>query len=100
MGVSKVDYAGTTLVDLTGDTVSSESLVEGYTATDASGEKITGTLGVATSEKDGLMAKEDKAKLDAIENVGTFTLDGTTLIITSTSTRFSLSGTTLTITSE
>lgn len=58
------------------------------------------TYGVATTSANGLMSSTDKKKLDSINAVGTFTLDGTTLNITSTSTIFSLSGTTLTITSE
>lgn len=54
----------------------------------------------ATTSANGLMSSTDKKKLDGINASGTFTLDGTTLNITSTSTKFSLSGTTLTITSE
>ena len=42
MGVSKVEFAGNTLIDLTGDTVQPTSLVAGYTATNAAGEKIDG----------------------------------------------------------
>lgn len=44
MGVSKVAYGGRTLVDLTSDTVSASSLRKGYTAHDASGNEVTGTL--------------------------------------------------------
>lgn len=44
MGVSKVEYAGNTLVDLTDDTVTSSSLLRGATAHDASGERIVGDL--------------------------------------------------------
>lgn len=44
MGVSKVEFAGQTLVDLTGDTVTPDSLLEGVTAHDASGAAITGTM--------------------------------------------------------
>lgn len=42
--VSKVEYGGRTLVDLTNDTVTPETLAKGATAHDASGNKITGTL--------------------------------------------------------
>lgn len=42
MGVSKVEFAGNTLIDLTGDTVQPTSLVAGYTATNSAGEKIEG----------------------------------------------------------
>ena len=44
MAVSKVVYAGTTLIDLTGDTVTAARLFKGYTAHDKSGAAITGTL--------------------------------------------------------
>lgn len=44
MAVSKVKYGNTTLMDLTSDTVASSKLVKGYTAHDASGASITGTL--------------------------------------------------------
>lgn len=40
---NKVVYNGTTLIDLTGDTVTPSVLMEGYTAHDASGALITGT---------------------------------------------------------
>ncbi len=42
MGVSKVDYFGRTLIDLTNDTVTAESLKEGITAHAKNGEQITG----------------------------------------------------------
>lgn len=44
MGVSKVIYNGKNLIDLTGDTVSPETLAKGITAHDMAGNKITGTL--------------------------------------------------------
>ena len=43
MGINKVVYNGGTLIDLTGDTVTSNSLLEGYTAHDRTGEIIIGT---------------------------------------------------------
>lgn len=39
---NKVVYGGNTLIDLTGDTVDAEHLLEGYTAHDATGAPITG----------------------------------------------------------
>lgn len=42
MGVSKVEYDGNTLIDLTGDTVTAESLMKNVTAHDAAGNQITG----------------------------------------------------------
>ena len=44
MGVNKVEANGETLVDLTNDTVTPETLAEGVTAHDASGEQIVGTM--------------------------------------------------------
>lgn len=44
MGVSKVDFAGNTLVDLTGDSVTPETLLEGATAHNAAGELIVGGM--------------------------------------------------------
>ena len=44
MGVNKVEYGDRTLIDLTNDTVSPESLKKGFTAHDKTGELITGTL--------------------------------------------------------
>lgn len=44
MGVSKVDYNGETLIDLTGDTVTPATLAEGATAHDMAGNPITGTM--------------------------------------------------------
>lgn len=43
MGVSKVDYAGKTLVDLTNDTIVTSALFSGYTAHNKAGEQIVGT---------------------------------------------------------
>lgn len=42
--VNKVVYNGDTLIDLTGDTVAADKMLEGYTAHDASGKIITGAL--------------------------------------------------------
>ena len=47
MGVSKVDFAGNTLVDLTGDSVTPETLLEGATAHNAAGDQIDGAVAVA-----------------------------------------------------
>lgn len=46
MAVNKVEYGGDTLIDLTGDSVTSQTLAEGETAHNAAGEEITGTLKV------------------------------------------------------
>lgn len=44
MAVNKVIYGGKTLMDLTGDSVTPETLAEGVTAHDASGTQITGRM--------------------------------------------------------
>lgn len=43
MGYNKIIYAGTTLIDLTSDTITAEDLRSGITAHDMSGEAIVGT---------------------------------------------------------
>lgn len=43
MAYNKIIYGGTTLIDLTGDTVTADRLLTGTTAHDMSGETITGT---------------------------------------------------------
>lgn len=43
---NKVIYDGNTLIDLTADTVTPESLLSGVTAHDASGATITGTVAI------------------------------------------------------
>ena len=43
MAVNKVVYGDTTLIDLTGDTVTADKLLLGYTAHDKSGQPIQGT---------------------------------------------------------
>ena len=59
MGVSKVAFDGDTLIDLTGDTVTAESLLLGFTAHGADGEAIIGTaekgfkVGVTTKSLSG-----------------------------------------------
>lgn len=50
MGISRVDYGDTTLIDLTQDTIKAEKLYSGYTAHKADGEAITGTLKTAALE--------------------------------------------------
>lgn len=44
MAVNKVIYDGETLIDLTSDTVASDSLAKGTTAHDKTGAEIIGTL--------------------------------------------------------
>lgn len=42
MGISKVEYNGETLLDISGDTVTPDTLAEGSTAHNSNGEQITG----------------------------------------------------------
>ena len=51
--VNKVVYGGTTLIDLTNDTVTAENLMEGYTAHDASGALIIGEASPDNAYFDG-----------------------------------------------
>ena len=51
MAVNKVEYAGNTLIDLTGDTVTAATLKAGVTAHGADGEPITGTMQTALQSK-------------------------------------------------
>lgn len=46
--VNKVEYNGSTLIDLTSDTVTPEALLAGYTAHDKSGAVINGAIEIAT----------------------------------------------------
>lgn len=43
MAINKVIYGGETLIDLTGDTVTADKILSGFTAHDKGGEPITGT---------------------------------------------------------
>ncbi|MBS6475449.1 MAG: hypothetical protein KH354_05650 [Clostridiales bacterium] len=43
MAINKVIYGGNTLIDLTGDTVTADKMLTGYTAHGKDGEAITGT---------------------------------------------------------
>lgn len=49
MGVSRVDYGGETLVDLTGDTVNPSVLLQGETAHGADGETVEGEVKIITT---------------------------------------------------
>lgn len=57
--VNKVEYDGSTLIDLTADTVTPASLAQGYTAHDASGAPITGSLNTAL-RSDSVTPSEDE----------------------------------------
>lgn len=59
MGRNKIIYDGNTLIDLTGDTVTEETLLAGITAHDAAGEVIEGecTYDADTSDADANAAE-------------------------------------------
>lgn len=71
MAVSKVVYNGSTLIDLTGDTVAADKLLEGYTAHDKAGAKITGTYTPVDLSKDTVTADKLLAGCTAHNASGT-----------------------------
>ena len=58
MAVNKVVYGSETLVDLTNDTVTPETLAVGVTAHDASGKVITGAMGCSIIDESGHIKPE------------------------------------------
>lgn len=72
MAVSKVNYGSTTLIDLTGDTVTADKLLSGYTAHGADGEAITGTYQDGSGS--GIQAQHITAASDTITISGSGTV--------------------------
>lgn len=66
MGVSKVDFGRTTLIDLTEDSVDAASLLRGKTAHNRAGDKVDGTLDVVSVHKkqNGVWSTIDKSSID------------------------------------
>lgn len=66
MGVSKVNFGGDTLIDLTNDSVTAGTLAKGATAHNAAGEQVVGTLDakgtfyVTVTQGNGNSATADK----------------------------------------
>ena len=54
--INKVIYGGDTLIDLTGDTVTADKILSGYTAHDASGATITGNCAFDANTSDATAA--------------------------------------------
>lgn len=54
--INKVVYGGEVLIDLTGDTVTADKVLKGYTAHDKSGETITGTCNYDVNSEDATVA--------------------------------------------
>lgn len=76
MAVNKVVYNGETLVDLTNDTVTSETLAEGVTAHDASGAVITGTMTQGGGGGSDLASKLFEEKIFVEHNITEIPADG------------------------
>lgn len=64
MGVSKVEFGGETLVDLTNDTVKENNLLKGATAHGADGEPVEGGVTVASLTTSLAVTEEGVSALD------------------------------------
>jgi hypothetical protein len=95
MAVNKVVYNNETLIDLTADTVTSDTLKSGYTAHSASGEVIEGTY--QASILDEYLAEPSTTIIDNDNDVITQTFDEGT-VVTSFSTEDNVDTITSTIT--
>lgn len=81
MAVSKVIYGGTTLIDLTTDTVVANKVLTGYTAHGADGEPITGTCSYDSNTQDATAADSEilngkTAYVKGSKKTGTMTNNG------------------------
>ena len=56
MAVNKIIYGGNTLLDLTGDTVTADKILEGFTAHDKTGNTITGNCKFDVNSQDATIA--------------------------------------------
>lgn len=56
MAINKVIYGGRTLIDLSGDTVTADKILDGFTAHDKKGEIITGTCKYDVDSSDATAA--------------------------------------------
>lgn len=56
MAINKVIYGGRTLIDLSGDTVTADKILDGFTAHDKKGETITGTCKYDVDSSDATVA--------------------------------------------
>lgn len=59
MANNKIIYNGKTLIDLTGDTVTADKLLNGIIAHDKSGEAITGTCNFDANTQDATVAQSE-----------------------------------------
>lgn len=67
MAISKVVYGAKVLVDLTSDTVDAAHLAKGYTAHDAAGNQIVGTLGEQQQIRKNLLKGTSDSFTDSSE---------------------------------
>ena len=83
MGINKVQYGNTTLIDLTADTVTADKLMQGYTAHDRSGALITGTAtggsgdGYVWQDQDGYVHLSDEQGTSVTVEALSVTQNGT-----------------------
>lgn len=56
MAINKVIYGGETLIDLTGDTVTADKILSGFTAHDKGGELVAGTCNFDVNSSDATAA--------------------------------------------
>ena len=77
MGVSKVEFGGDTLIDLTEDSVTPETMMKGTTAHNSAGEPIEGTFDpdIYQTKTDDSLETEDKTIVGAINEVNGKTVD-------------------------
>lgn len=68
MAVNKVEFGGEVLIDLTGDTVTPEALLSGYSAHDASGKAVEGKAVILNT------LEEIKSNIDPLAIVGALAL--------------------------
>lgn len=107
MAVSKVVFGNEPLVDLTGDTVTADTLANGVTAHDASGVQITGTLDATKptlfaptiTESNGTVSWTNNAQNGGFPVTLTAELDGAAVTSPLTVTP-SMNGKTLTVTAS
>lgn len=81
MAINKVIYGGTTLIDLTNDTVDASHLLSTYTAHDKSGAVITGECTFDADTSDATAAKAEilatkTAYVNGVKVTGTMTNNG------------------------
>lgn len=63
MGISKVEYDNETLIDISGDTVTTEILAEGFTAHNSNGDQITGTFPIGEVDTQSALISQIKSAL-------------------------------------